>query len=52
MPTIMMMPIEAFTDSGVPVIHSAVNTPMRPIGTDTMMMSGSTSERNCDAITM
>ena len=49
MPTIMMMPMKLFTLSVVPVSQSAMNTPLTPSGTENMMTSGSSSDRNCEA---
>ena len=51
-PTIMMMPMKDVVDSVVRVRNSARMTPMSPMGTENMMMNGSFSERNWDAMTM
>jgi len=52
MPTIMMMPMKDVTLSVVRVRKSAQMTPIIPSGTENMMMNGSRSERNCEAMTM
>ena len=52
MPTSMMAPIRAISDSGVEVIHSARNTPVKANGMVNMMMNGNLSDSNCVAITI
>ena len=52
MPTSMMAPIRAISDSGVEVIHSARNTPVKANGMVNMMMNGNSSDSNCVAITI
>jgi hypothetical protein len=45
-PTIMMMPMNEVVERVVRVTNRARMTPMRPIGTENMMMNGSLRERN------
>src|SRR6266851_1254253 len=52
MPTIMMMPMKDVTLSVVRVRNSDQMTSNIPSGTENMMMKGSRSERNCEAMTM
>ena len=52
MPTIMMIPMKDVTFSVVRVRKSDQMTPIIPSGTENMMMKGSRSERNCEAMTM
>ena len=52
MPTSMMAPIRAMSDSGVEVIHRARKTPVKANGMVNMMMNGNLSDSNCVAMTM
>ncbi len=52
MPTIMMIPMNDVTLSVVLVRNSAQMTPIMPSGTENMMMNGSRSDLNCEAMTM
>ena len=52
MPTIMMMPMKDVVVRVVRVRNRAQMTPIMPSGTENMMMKGSRSERNWDAMTM
>ena len=51
MPTIISTPIADWMFSDVPVSQSVKTTPTRPNGAATIMMSGSSHEANCAAIT-
>ena len=52
MPTSMIAPISAMSDSGVEVSHNARKTPVKANGMVNMMMKGNFSDSNCVAMTM
>ena len=52
MPSIMMTPIMEVVESVVSVRNNIRMTPGKPIGTENMMMNGSTSDLNCAAMTI